>query len=44
MINREFPAYLGIKEAILPTQGSSLFYFEPRTPSLVYATFEWFSH
>jgi len=41
---REFPEDLGIKEAISATQGSSLFYFEQGTPSLVYAIFEWFSH
>ena len=41
---REFPEDLGIKDAILATQISSLFYFELRTPSLVYTIFEWFSH
>jgi len=33
---REFPEELGIRAAILATQFSSLFYFELRTPSLVY--------
>jgi len=41
---REFPEDLGIKEAISATQFSSLFDYELRTPSLVYAIFEWFSH
>jgi len=37
---REFPEELGIKEAILATQFSSLFDYELRAPSLVYAIFE----
>ena len=41
---RDFPEDLGIKQAILFTQISLLFNSELRTPSLVYAIFEWFSH
>ena len=37
---REFPEELCIKEAILATQFSSLFDYELRAPSLVYAIFE----
>ena len=37
---REFPADLGIKAAILAAQGSSLYDYELRAPSLVYAALE----
>ena len=37
---REFPEDLSMKEAISASQGSSLFDYELRTPSLDYAAFE----